>query len=254
MRLAICRPALLSFLALTIAAGAARAEDLPKAETILDDAIKAMGGKDAFLKVKNRVVKGSMELPAAGLKGTLTMIQAESGKMTTTVDFAAIGKTVQGTDGKDAWEDSPITGARLLKGEELANTLRQADIRGDVEWRKYYEKVETVGVEDVEGKPAYKVVMTPKEGKPETGFYDKASKLEVKSIQSVKSPQGEIEVEAFIVEWKEFDGIKMPVKTKQKILTQELTMSIDEVKQNVDLPEDTFAPPADVKKLLKKVD
>lgn len=254
MHLAIRRPTLLSFLALSLLMSVARAEDLPKAEMILDDSIKAMGGKEAMLKIKNRVVKGSMELPAAGLKGTIIVTQAEPAKMATVVEFAAIGKTVQGSDGKNAWESSAVGGARLHKGEELANTLRQADIHADVEWRKYYEKVETVGVEDVEGKPAYKVVLTPKEGKPETSFYDKATKLEVKSVQSVKSPQGEIEVESITLEWKDFDGIKIPVKSKQKILTQELVTTIDEVKQNVDLPEDTFAPPADVKPLLKKVD
>ncbi len=254
MRLPICRPTLLSFVALTLLAAVARAEDLPKAETILDDAVKAVGGKEAMLKIKNRVIKGSMEIPAAGLKGTVTVTQAAPDQMSTVVEFAAIGKTVQGTDGKDAWEASAFGGPRVLKGDEKTATMRQAYFYADLEWKKIYEKAETVGVEDVNGKPAYKVVMTPKEGKPETNFYDKQTKLEVKSIQSVKTPQGEIEVEAFIEEWKEFDGLKIPVKSKQKILTQEIVMTIDEVKQNVELPKDAFAPPEDVKPLLKKVD
>ena len=46
---------------------ASRAEDLPKGEDVLKQYVEATGGKAAYEKVKNRVMKGTLEIPGAGI-------------------------------------------------------------------------------------------------------------------------------------------------------------------------------------------
>ncbi len=245
------RSAIALSIALTLPAVGARGEDLPKGEKVLEDYVEATGGKAAYEKVKNRVAKGTLEITKANLKGDISITQAEPNKMLTVVELGPVGKTTQGTDGKLAWEISGLTGERLIEGEEKDVMIAQATFNSEIDPMKRYSKVECTGVEDVDGKPAYKLAITPKVGKPSTEFYDKASKLQVKSVATQKSPMGEITVESFPGDYKKVDGILMPFQVKQKVLTNEIVITIAEVKQNVDLPADTFKVPAEIAKLKK---
>ena len=78
------------------------------------------------------------------------------------------GKTIQATDGKSAWVVSPL-GTRLLKGADQEDSLREATFNSELLAKELFQKVECTGIENVEGKPAYKVVLTaprPAKSKP----------------------------------------------------------------------------------------
>ncbi len=62
----------------------------------------------------------------------------------------------------------------------------------ELNWRDLFSKTETVGSENVEGRDCYKVVLTPKTGKPMTQYFDKQSGLMVKVVMTLKGPMGEI--------------------------------------------------------------
>ncbi len=249
------RTALILSAALAMPALRASADDpLPKAEEVLDQYIEATGGKAAYEKLKNRVAKGTMEVVGAGLKGKMTIDQAPPNKMRTEVEFENIGKIIEATDGTAYWEINPITGDRVIEGDEKAEKLLHSTFNSELHWKEMYTKAECTGVEDVDGKPAYKVVLTPKDGagKPMTEFYDKASHLQVKSVTTTKTPMGEIEVETYPSDYKKVDGVLIAHKIKQKLLTQEMAIAMTEIKHNVDLPPDTFKAPDAIKPLLEK--
>ena len=63
---------------------------------------------------------------------------------------------------------------------------------------------------------------------------------------------GEIEVEVFPSDYKVVDGVLLPFKVTQKVLTQEIVMKLTEVKHNVELPADTFNRPAAADEPAKK--
>ena len=75
-------PALLVFFA-AFGQPAARGQakpDLPTADTVMNQYIEATGGKAAYEKIKNRVSTGTIEIPAANLKGTIKLTQAAPNK------------------------------------------------------------------------------------------------------------------------------------------------------------------------------
>jgi zinc protease len=231
---------------------ASAADPLPTADTVLDQYIEATGGKAAYEKLKNRVAKGTIEVTGAGLKGTITLKEAAPGQRFVEVDIEGVGKSTEGTDGTVAWTVSTLTGDRVLDGEEKNHAILEAIFNGELNWKKKYEKVECTGIEVVEGKPAYKIVLTPKEGKPVVHFYDKNSHLIVKAVVTQKSPMGEITAESIPSDYKKVDGILISHSAKQKVLTQEIVMKITEIKHNVDLPADTFKTPAAIQELIEK--
>jgi hypothetical protein len=228
-----------------------RADDaLPKADTILDRYVEVTGGKAAYAKRTSEVSTGTFELTAMGLKGTMTRYAAAPDKTYFVVELEGIGKIEQGTSDGIAWDNNPMTGPHVKTGVEKAEALREAAFNRDVDWRKQYQKTETVGVETVDGEECYKLVLTPKEGKPEITYYSKKTGLAIKMIATPQSPMGEVQQEMKVSAYKDFGGILMPTKMTQKAAEQEFTITIDSVKVNEAIAPDKFEIPAEVKKAL----
>ena len=137
-------------------------------------------------------------------------------------------------------------------GDERAVTMREAMLRGAVDWRKLYKSAETTGVENVDDQACYKVLLTPNEGKPETRYFDKKSNLLVKLTMQLPSPMGEVPTETLLSDYKEQNGVTAPRKVHQKALGQEFLITIDHVEYNVDMPKDRFDLPAEIKALAAK--
>jgi len=228
------------------------ADELPKAETILDKYVQATGGKAAYLKVHNEISTGSMELAANGIKGHITVYRAEPELSYTELDIEGVGKIQEGSDGKIAWSLSALQGPRLKEGDEKASTLRDAKFQGELNWRDNYKQAKTVGVEQVDGKDCYKVELTPNEGSPVTRFYDKESGLLVKTAMTVSTPMGEIAAESVASDYRKEGDILVPHKMVQKAAGQEMTFTIESVKYNSEIPKDRFATPDEIKALMKK--
>jgi len=239
---------------MVLAAAGARlraADELPKAETILDKSVEATGGKAAFEKMHNMVITGSMEIAAMGLKGTMTITKAEPDKNLVEIELAGVGSIKQGYDGKVAWEINPMQGARIREGDEKASTMREAHFHEE-NWRDQYKKVETVGAETVEGKDCYKLVLTPNEGNPITQYFDKKTGLLGKSTMTVSTPNGDIEATTVFSDYRKEGDLLVVHKIQQSAGGQDIVITFDTYKFNVDLAKDKFDLPADIKALIKK--
>lgn len=227
-------------------------KDLPSAAKLLDKHIEALGGKAALEKVRNRVAKGTFAIPAQGFKGTVTVYVAEPDKARTTVDITGIGKMESGRNGDIVWEVSAVMGARILEGQERAMQLREMDFKGILHWTKQYKSAETVGEAVVDGKPCYKIEMTPKEeDKPATWYIDKESHLLWRVDMSVQNAMGTYETENYLEDYKDVDGVKIPMKSRTVVAAVEMeqVITLESVEQNVDLPKGVFDLPEAIKEL-----
>jgi hypothetical protein len=229
----------------------AEEETLPDGAALLDKLLEASGGSAAYDKIRNRITRSSFEMPAAGLKMAMTIYQAKPNKNYTLMESEAIGKIERGTDGEVAWEKSMTTGPRIIEGEERVQFMRGVEFDVITRWREFYEKAECVGVENVNEKPAYKVVITPKEGDPETWYLDKESGLTIRVDITVQSPMGEVPVQSFHSDYREVDGIRMPHKVEATVMGQARVMTIESVEHNSEIPDDRFALPAEIRELLE---
>ena len=241
--------------ALLVAATGARllaADDLPKAETILDKYIEVTGGKAAYQKYHSSIQTGTMEMGAMGLKGKITSYHAEPNKIYTEVELEGIGKMLDGFDGQVAWSSNSIQGPHVKEGTERAQAMQSAQFNSELNWRDMYKQAETKGVETVDGKDCYKVVLTPKEGSPMTQYYDKTSGLMVKMTMTAQGPMGEIQIETVPSDYRKEGDILIPHKMAQKAAGQEFTITVDSVKHNPEIPKDRFDLPDDIKALVNK--
>jgi hypothetical protein len=242
-----------TILALAFAAGAMYAADaLPKGDAILDKFVEVTGGKDAYSKVHSEVRTGAVEFKAMGMKGKLTTYSAEPAMHYSEIELGGIGKITEGTNGDVAWQMSAMQGPRLKEGDEKAETLLQAKFNSDLTWRDLYKSAETAGVETVDGKECYKVVLTPKAGTPITKWYDKQSGLLIKMSLTAKTPMGDIQSESSFSDYRKEGDMVVAHKMLTKVSTMELEMTIDKVQYNPEIPKDRFEVPTEIKALIKK--
>jgi hypothetical protein len=232
----------------------AQEEKLPKAEEVLDKSIEAMGGKAAFEKLRNRVIKGTVEVRAPGgsqtVKGTIATHTAAPNKSSSVAELAG-QKFETGTDGETYWEIAPPRGPRVLDGDEKAFEQRRATFNAELHWKELYKKVECAALEDVDGVSCYKVVSTPARGKPETVWYDRKTYLPVRAELVLSTSMGEQTCQLAMSDYRKADGLLLPYKVVQTVLGIDQTITVDSIEHNVDLPADRFALPEPIKELLK---
>jgi hypothetical protein len=222
------------------------------AEKILDRYVEATGGIKAYDKLKNGVVKGSLEIPAAGITLEIVVYSARPCKVYTKAEAPAIGAFESGTDGTICWENSVMQGARILEGAELAEKLRESKFENMAYWRDLYDTITVAGTDTVAGSLCDKVMLNVKDGKPRTYYFDRKTGLLTKSVTIVKSQMGDIPVEAYPTDYRKEGDILVSHKTNMKLMAQDRLMTITSVAYNVAIPDSVFATPAAVKELLKK--
>ncbi len=224
----------------------------PTAETLLDNHVKAVGGKEAFAKLNTRAIKARLEVPAAGVSMAISIWAARPNKTRTLVESDIAGRIERGFDGTTGWEVSTTGGPRLLAGAQLDDMARDATFEGLAVWRDWVDKTETQGAGDVDGKPAWKVLITPKRGSAQTYFFDQATSLVVKMTMTVRSAMGDVPAESYFSDYRDAGGIRIAHRVRQVAAGQELVTTIDSITHNVELPAGRFDPPVEIQALLTK--
>ena len=232
--------------------GVKTAAELTGMDKIVAQYIEATGGRDAYLGHENMKITGTFSMPAMGISAPLEVYQALGCKTSTKITSNAIGTIERGSNGEVFWEKSMMNGARIIEGEERAAELRGADFRAWLDWRKYYTSAEIVGQEEVDGVLCDKVVAVPKEGKPETSWFDAETHLIVKTSSTLSSEMGEISIEAYPSDYRMADDILVPFKVRQVVMgVQEMVIQTDTLTWDVEIPEGLFDLPEDIKALVK---
>ncbi len=227
---------------------------VPTAAQVLERYVEVTGGKEAYAKVKSVSMLGTMEIKGQNVRGEMKMYRVDGGKYYTVVDLPGIGKQEDGSNGNVVW-DKTVLGPRLKTGVEkflaiCASGAMAEYGRGALETDSCYQKSEMLGEELMGGKKVYKLRMTPKEGKAEEQFYDKATGLLVRTNMIMPSPMGEVPIAAIVDEYRTVDGIKTPVKMTNEMGPVAMVMTFTMVKFNEKLPEVLFALPPEIQALV----
>lgn len=230
------------------------AENAADAAEVLEKYIEATGGRSAYEALKTRVSKTKLEFKTMGFVANATHFQARSGKSLLRLVGEPIGTFSQGVLDGVAWELSSTGGARLKVGAERAGALRDAVLDGILQWQNLFEKVEYAGSAEIEGRPCHKIVLTPKEGHPETHYYDRQTYLLVKRECVIEHPMGLLQAELYLSDYRRVDGVLLPFKMRSTLAGDERLHTTSSIRHNIDFPDDLFALPDEIKALLNRGD
>jgi hypothetical protein len=227
----------------------------PTAEAVLQKYLEASGGEESIGRVKTVIMRGSMEIPAQNVRASMVIYRADGGKSYSVVDIPGMGKQEDGSNGEIAWEKTAL-GPRVKDGVEKFLVTCSGDAMGEYTRAltgkdTCYAKVELAGEEMIDGKPAWKLLLTPKMGKVEEQFFDKASGLLVQQNMKMPSPLGELPITLVMNAYKTFEGVKTPTRVTMKMGTVEMQLNFAEVAFNVPIPDQMFAVPPDIQALVE---
>ena len=199
------------------------------AEKVVNKYIEAIGGKEKVMAVKT-----VMMVSNATVQGTpLLMTMKASAPNKASQVISVMGNTFQKAvfDGKIGYEES--RGQRkVLEGDDLEKAKNKNALFGDLN----YTSGELVRIEPLEGKNAIVLKYLGKEI-----FYDMTSGLKVKSVETVKTPDGkEVKVPTTFSDYKEVNGILFPHAVGQKSGPMDLNFTISEIKINEGVTDEDF--------------
>jgi hypothetical protein len=222
---------------------------LPDAREILAKGVDAVGGKEALLKVKSIEMKGTVEMPALGMKGEVVARTLAPNKMLTAMTLGAAGEFRTGFDGSVGWSIDKIQGARLLEGKELAMIVREADFLKDADPLKRWDSVETKAEAVFAGFDCWKIEAKKGDDKAVL-WYEKSTHLPRGLEMVLETQMGKIPMSTAFVEYKDFNGLRFPVRSEakqagQKIVTLYQAITLDSVDAAV------FELPKEIKALLE---
>jgi len=222
----------------------AKAAAFPSADEIVEKYIKAMGGKEAIEKTTSRSAKGTFEIEAMSLTGSVESYQKAPNKFASLFTIPGAGGGGQVFDGATGWDSNPMTGLRELGGEELATLKREADFYQPLNFKKHFPKMEVKGKETIGKFETYVLIATPTEGGPEKLYFDIATGLLVRQDAERESAQGKMAIEEYFDDYKDVGGVKIPHSIKQVIPMFAITVKLTEVKANVEIDEAKFNKPS----------
>ena len=215
----------------------------PTGAALMEKNVAGSGGA-AWLKVNSFIAQGTVSVPAQGITGTVEIQAKSPDRFAMKQSIKGIGDSSSGFDGKVGWSKDPFSGQRVLAGSELAALKAQASLSlRPAQWKSVYSKAEVLGSVKVAGEPAFKVRLTPKVGNLETQYFDAKTGLQVRSDQTVETPNGKIAVESYFSDYRTVGGIKMAFKIRQLAGPTEAIIQLTDVKVNAPVEDSAFAQP-----------
>lgn len=176
-------------------------------KSILESYIKAIGGKKAIAEVKDVTTKMNAKFQGMDLKITTQQKTPNKYAMSINVGNMMLQKDVfDGAKGKQ----SSSQGKSELTGESLEQIKGQATLFIEMYYEKMGYKLNLAGVENINGKDAYKLEITSPKGLKTTRYYDTETGLRVRELESMNTEAGPMVQTTDILEYKEVNGVKFP--------------------------------------------
>ncbi len=184
------------------------ADQLPGAAQVLDRYIKAAGGAAAWHSKKyqqQELESRTLDDARVVLRATLRMNRSGNVLSAVQVPQQASEGVYRGT----AWALTTFSGARIKRGEEKNEAIREARMLEDGDWRTYYPKSQVTGIEDVGRQRCYRVEMLPS-AVPRIEWFDVSTGLLVRQSTYEISAEGDTHVGFTVETWTESGGVMQP--------------------------------------------
>jgi len=199
------------------------------AETVIENYLKAIGGRENLSKIKDITKIYTTEIQ--GNKLELHTRQMAPNKLCTEFYMGKIAVMKQVFDGKKAVATS-MQGRTEFKGDTLENMKLQSVLNLDLYYKKYGIKTTLLGIEEIDGADAYKVETVLPKGSKSVDFFDVKSSLKVRSIDEGGQTN--------YSDYQQIENIKYPGKFTQDMMGMTLIFELKSVVVNQKLDKKIF--------------
>jgi zinc protease len=201
------------------------------ASSVISNYVNAIGGAKKLAKVKDVVMHMTSNMQ--GMTINIDTYQKVPNKILVEVSMGEMNLQKQVYDGTRGRSVSPMQGEdKEMEGKELDEMKYQAFMFPELDYAGHGMKTELLGMEQVNGKDAYKLIVTYPNGNTDTDYFDVVSGLRVRS-------NGESGVKDF-ADYKAVDGILFPHSLTQEMGPQTMKLEVSSIVINSKVKDDMF--------------
>ena len=205
------------------------------AEDVINEYVKAIGGKDALAEVTSIEIKAT-----SNVQGTvLEMYSIKNNQNQSLMEMSAMGMTIAKTVFNKFQGYNEVNGQRIpLTEVELEQAIINSALFSELNFD--FSLVELVGTSDVEGEKAYEIKVTDNK----SVFYSVDTGLKLKEVESQEVEGNLVVGETYYREYEEVEGILLPKVINQVSasipIPGGITFKATSIKLNVETKESDF--------------
>ena len=184
------------------------------ADQIIARNVAARGGLERLRSLQSLRLTGRLHIPGGNLDITVLRVVQRGGSVRR--EFTLQGLTaVTAYDGAQAWKIDPFQGRKdpeLMSADEAKGLILLGDLDSPlVDYRVKGHSAEYLGLEDVDGTPAFKLRLHLKSGDELLYFIDPDTNMIVRAVQKLTVRGVEQEGETDYGEYERVAGVYLPM-------------------------------------------
>lgn len=215
----------------------------PTVESILAKYVRALGGRDAILKLTSRTMVGSFQMDGAD-RGTVDIVYKAPNLHRSVISVPGYGVLDSGLDSAGGWEKGPDQPLHALSGVDLSRSRREADLHKAAKIAQLYKSVSLKGKGKAGERDAWLVTAVPAEGHPETMYFDAETGLLVRVDLQVEAEGKLTAVERHYEDYRPVGGVMVAHLVRFVNPGINYALRFSEVKHNVPIDPSKLARPA----------
>ena len=206
------------------------------AQAVLNRYIAAIGGKEAFEKMSDKIIV--MSGTAADQPIRIMIMQKMPAKLYQELQAGEMKQTIiyNGTKGMMIVGEEQIN----IEYNELERLKYDAALLLPLDPESYGIKTELQSNVEVDSIDCYKVTYTLPSGLNWFQYYSSESGLKIKEVKEIQTAQGVFEQETYYSDYNEADGLRFPFTIKQYFGIQELDLKVTSIEINSGIENEFF--------------
>ncbi|WP_242921719.1 insulinase family protein [Pontibacter liquoris] len=209
------------------------------ADQVLDNYVKALGGKANIEKLKDISVTSNATIQGMALVFTKQQKGNDKFAVQVLMNNSPVQRVIiNGDKGKI---ESPMQGInKEITKDDLAAQKLDANMFAVLQYGKLGITSKLTGMDNVEGKEVYVVEVAMPNGQKTLQYFAKDSGLLLREVNSLESPQGVITQTKNFGNYKEVNGVKFPYLVEISMGPQQIKTEVQTIEVNKGLSDDTF--------------
>jgi hypothetical protein len=216
------------------------------ADEVIAHNVAARGGKDKVEGVQTARLRGTLRFDTGGTV-PITVERARPTKTRTEIRYLDDRILVLVYNDGQGWKIDPFAPEPTvvaLTGQELQYMSEEADDEPFVAYKGKGHRVELLGKEPIEGRQAYRLRVTLRNGDVNDFFFDAESGLEVKWEGRREAGGRQVLLESSFHDYRAVDGVQFPFRIDSGPKGDAQHLNFESIEVNVPLPAERFAKPS----------